>query len=216
MRMALLPVKDPKQAKHRLTPMLSAEQRERLVRAMFEEVLVQLMAVKGLDRVVVASSDPETLLLAAAAKATPLKEQEQLGHSHAADQATQQLMKWGATSLLLVPVDVPLVKAAEMEELLVAAKGLVAPSLVIVPNAEGSGTNAMVRTPPDLISSRFGPNSLPQHLEQARAAKATVLVLHPKGLVHDMDTPEEARDLLTRGWGGRSAGLFRKFLSRHA
>ncbi len=73
----------------------------------------------------------------------------------------------------------------------------------------------MVRTPADLISSRYGPNSMPQHLEQAKAKNATVLVLHPPGLVHDLDTPEEARDLLTRGWSGRSAGLFRKFLSRH-
>ena len=215
MKMALLPVKDPKQAKQRLAGMLSPEQRERLVRAMFEEVLLQLMAVKGLDRVVVASSDPETLLLAAAANATPLKEDEQLGHSQTVDQATQQLIEWGATSLLLVPIDVPCVRAAEMEELLVAAKGLISPSLVIVPDGEGSGTNAMVRTPADLISSRYGPNSMPQHLEQAKAKNATVLVLHPPGLVHDLDTPEEARDLLTRGWSGRSAGLFRKFLSRH-
>jgi 2-phospho-L-lactate guanylyltransferase len=174
------------------------------------------MAVKGLDRVVVASSDPETLLLAAAAKATPLREHEQLGHSQAVEQATQQLIKWGATSLLLLPIDVPCVRTAEIEELLVAANGLIAPSLVIVPNGEGSGTNAMVRTPPDLISSRFGPNSLPQHLEQARAAKARILILNPPGLVHDVDTPEEARDLMTRGWSGRSAGLFRKFLARHA
>ncbi len=216
MRFALLPVKDPKHAKQRLASLLSAEQRERLVRAMFEEVLVQLMAVKGLDRVVVASSDPETLLLAAAAKATPLREEEQTGHSHAADQATQQIMKWGATSLLLVPVDVPCARTAEIEELLKAAAELPAPSLVIVPNAEGSGTNAMVRTPPDLIASRFGPNSLPQHLEQARAAGANVRVLKPPGLVYDVDTPEEARELITRGWGGRSAGLFRKFLARHA
>jgi len=216
MKFALLPVKDPKNAKQRLASLLSAEQRERLVRALSEEVLLQLMAVKGLDRVVVASSDPETLLLAAAAKATPMQEHAQISHSDSVDQATQQLMKWGATSLLLVPVDVPLVRTAEMEELLVAAAGLTAPSLVIVPNGEGTGTNAMLRTPPDLITSRYGPNSLAQHLEQARAAGAAVRVLNPPGLVHDVDTPEEARDLLSRGWGGRSAGMFRKFLSRHA
>lgn len=216
MKFALLPVKDPKQAKMRLASVLSAEQRERLVRAMFEEVLLQLMAVRGLDRVVVASNDPETLLLAAAAKATPLREDAQMSHSDSVDQAAPQLMKWGATSLLLIPMDVPTVRSAEIEELLKAAAELPTPSLVIVPNAEGTGTNAMLRTPPDLITSRYGPNSLPQHLEQARAAGAAVRVLNPPGLVYDVDTPEEARELITRGWSGRSAGLFRKFLSRHA
>jgi 2-phospho-L-lactate guanylyltransferase len=212
-KVALLPVKDPRRAKQRLAAWLGPEPRERLARAMFAEVLTQLMAARGLDRVVVASSDRESLRLAAAAGAAILEESDQQSHSHSADQAARELMKQGAASLLLLPVDVPCVQSAEIEELLRASAGLPAPHLVIVPNADGTGTNAMLRTPPDLIASRFGPGSLGFHVEQARAAGAAVRVLHPPGLVHDVDTEDDARVLLARGWSGASARLMRDLLN---
>ena len=49
---ALLPVKAPKNAKQRLSSFFTPQQRERLARAMFDEVLATLCTVEGLARVV--------------------------------------------------------------------------------------------------------------------------------------------------------------------
>ena len=213
MTFALLPVKDPAQAKQRLSTAFSAVQREQLARAMFQDVLAQVMLVRGLDRVVVVSSDAEVLRQAEAAGGTPLAEESQSGHSQSADEAAQRCMEWGATSLLLVPSDVPSVQAAEMERMLDAAALLPAPSLVIVPDTAGTGTNAMVRTPPNLIESRFGPGSFRAHVDQAEAKRARVVVGRPPGLVFDLDTPEDVRLLFERDPHGKITSLLRRQLA---
>ncbi len=206
----LLPVKDPSQAKHRLGPVLNREEREQLARLMFAQALEVLLASRGLDRVVVASSDPAVLSAAAARGATALAETSQDGHSDSADCAARRAMEWGATTLLLAPSDVPLATAADVELVLQTALALPAPRLVIVPSTDGTGTNALVRTPPDLIQSRFGPGSFAAHLEQARARRAAVAVARPPGLVFDLDTPQDLAALLQR----RPSGPIAEFLDR--
>ncbi len=45
-----------------------------------------------------------------------------------------------------------------------------APSVVIVPSHDGTGTNALLRSPPDLFPSHFGPESFALHLKEAETA----------------------------------------------
>lgn len=209
----LLPVKAPARAKHRLSDLLTPEEREQLARRMFEEVLPVLLAARGLDAVVVASSDEQTLRRAQALGARIIAESNQNGHSNSADRAARECMEWGATTLLMMPIDVPLVTAAEIESLLETARALPAPGLVIVPSADGTGTNAMVRTPPDLIESRFGPDSFAAHVAQARARQAALEVARPEGLVFDLDTPEDVARFLERRPAGPTAELLRRMVA---
>jgi 2-phospho-L-lactate guanylyltransferase len=65
-----------------------------------------------------------------------------------------------------------------------------------VPSADGTGTNALARTPPNVIESRFGPGSCRAHLDQARAKCVHAEVLHLRGLMFDIDTPEDVAELL--------------------
>lgn len=209
MTFALLPVKAPANAKHRLSGLLSPAEREQLARAMFQEVLAAVMAVRGLDRVVVASSDTGVLRRAAAAGAAVLPETSQNGHSASADWAARECMRMGAARLLLLPIDVPRVQPAEIELVLDAARPLAAPSLVIVPSADGTGTNALLRTPPDVIQSRFGPNSFTAHLAQARDKRIAVEVVRPEGLTSDLDTPEDLAAYLAKVTAGPTVEFLR-------
>ncbi len=205
---AVLPVKAPSNAKQRLSGLLSSAERTALARAMYEEVLAVLMAAKnaarGIDQVVVATSDEPTAHRARRAGALVFEEQEQLGHSHSANAAARRAMALGARTVLLLPIDVPLVQRAEIEELAAAASRFGA---VIVPSFDGTGTNALALTPPDLMDAGFGPNSFVRHLERARATGATVEVLRPPGLVLDIDTPEDAAELLARAPQSKIAKL---------
>jgi 2-phospho-L-lactate guanylyltransferase len=207
---AVLPVKAPRNAKQRLSGLLSPEQRETLARAMYGEVLGALCAARGLDRVLVATSDAAAARQARAAGALVLEETEQRGHSQSADAAARHAAGLGARTALLVPIDVPLVTPAEIEDL----AGAAAPGVVIVPSADGAGTNALVRTPPDAIDSRFGPGSFRAHLEQARARGVPIRVLRPPGLTFDIDTPEDVAELLARAPQTRIAGLLRQCASK--
>ncbi len=205
MRIAVLPVKAPENAKQRLIGVLSRSQREALARVMYEDMLEKLCAARGLDRVAVATSDQRAAEHARRAGVLVFEETEQRGHSHSADAAALRAMELGARTVLLLPIDVPLATTAEIEELAAAAR----PGVLIVPSADGTGTNALVRTPPDVIESRFGPGSLRAHLEQARARGVPAEILRPPGIVFDLDTPEDAAELLARAPHSRAAQLLR-------
>ena len=208
MKFAILPVKARAQAKQRLADFLSAAQREALARVMFEEVLEKLRAARGIDRVVVVTSDPAAERHARRAGVEVFMEEDQASHSHSADRAARRAMQMGAGTVLLLPIDVPLVATAEIEALAAAGSGA-EPGLIIVPSADGTGTNALVRTPPDVIESRFGRDSFRAHLEQARAKGVAAAVMRPPGIVFDVDTPEDIAELLARAPQSRTAALLR-------
>jgi len=202
---AVLPVKAPINAKQRLKGFLSPSQREALARLMFQEVFSTLCTVRGLDRIIVATSDQAVADHASRSGATVFEEYEQRGHSHSADAAARRAMSLGAATVLLLPIDVPLVTQTEIEDLVHATE----PGVIIVPSSDGTGTNALVRTPPDAIDSCFGPGSFLAHLEQARQRGVPATVLHPAGLLFDIDTPEDVDELLRRAPDSRTAQWLR-------
>jgi 2-phospho-L-lactate guanylyltransferase len=184
---AVLPVKDPARAKLRLSPRLSPVDRAALARSMYEHVLTALLSARGLDRILVATSDPDTAGHARRSGALVLQESAQISHSHSADTAARHALSLGAVTVLSLPIDIPLVTAAEIESLVAPPL----PDLRIVPDAAGTGTNCLVRTPPLCIDSRFGPGSFEAHLQQARERGLSLEILRPPGVVFDVDTPED-------------------------
>ena len=202
---ALLPVKIRTQAKQRLAGHLTPSEREALARVMYEEVLEKLLAASGIDRIVVVTADASAARHARRSGVRVFREQDQQSHSHSADRAARRAMELGARTVVLLPIDVPLVTSGEIESLARAAR----PGVVIVPSADGTGTNALVRTPPDVIESRFGKDSFRAHLEQARAKGVAADVMRPPGIVFDIDTPEDVAELLVRAPDSRIAGLLR-------
>ena len=197
-------------AKQRLNGSLSPSQRESLARLMFEEVLSTLCAVRGLDRIIVATSDRAVGDHAIRSGAIVFEESEQLGHSHSADAASRRAMSCGGATILLLPIDVPLVTRAEIEELIDPAQVEEAkPRVIVVPSLDGTGTNALVRTPPDAIPSCFGPGSFRAHLDRARERGVPATVKRPPGLLFDIDTPEDVEELFRRAPHSRTARWLR-------
>jgi 2-phospho-L-lactate guanylyltransferase len=205
----LLPVKAPAQAKARLAPLLSAAERQQLAGLLFARALEVLMAARGIDRLVVVSSDEETLGQAEQAGALALWEGSQKGHSASVEWAAEWCMADGARTLLAVPIDAPLMRPADIEMLLEAAKAMPQPGLIIVPSADGTGTNALLRAPPNVIQSAFGPHSFSTHVARAEARHVPVRVERPAGLVFDLDTPADIVEFLARAPGGAIADFLR-------
>lgn len=193
---AVLPVKNVRNAKQRLSGFLSAGQRQTLARILFKQTLAALCQAKGIDEVAVATNDSEIAEHARQSGALVFDEDEQVSHSLSADAACLRAIKLGATTVLLVPIDVPLVSPADFSQLAAAARPGPQAALVVVPSADGTGTNALARTPPDVIESRFGPGSCRAHLDQARLKNIHAEILRLRGLMFDIDTPEDVAEFL--------------------
>ncbi len=191
---AILPVKSPRNAKQRLSGFLPAPQRAELARLLYKQTLAALCQARGIDRIAVVTSETEIADHARSSGALVFEETAQLSHSVSADVASQRAQEMGATTVLLVPIDVPLVTPDDFSRL-ASESG---PGLIVVPSADGAGTNALARTPPDVIQSRFGPGSFRAHMDQANEKGIAAGVLRIAGLMFDIDTPEDVSELLLR------------------
>jgi 2-phospho-L-lactate guanylyltransferase len=214
---AILPVKSPQNAKQRLTGFLDVEQREMLARTLYRQTLAALCQAEGIDRVVVATSDPDVAEHARRSGALVFEEHEQVSHSVSADAACLRAMQMGASTAMLVPIDVPTVTPADFSALAASARRFNGrSSLIVVPSSDGTGTNALVRTPPNCIESRFGPGSFRAHCHQALSKGLQLDVLRLPGLMFDIDTPEDVAEFLATPRECHVSSFLQSACDRHA
>lgn len=209
MIVAVLPVKSPRNAKQRLSGFLSDGQREMLAWILYKQTLASLCQAQGIDRVAVVTCDLDVAAHARRSGALVFEENEQVSHSVSADSACLRAIQLGATTVLLVPIDVPLVTPADFSRLAAAARPGPPTRLIVVPSADGTGTNALACTPPDVIESRFGPGSCRAHLDQARSKSIHSEILRLRGLMFDIDTPEDVAALLAGSHDSEAAVFLR-------
>lgn len=204
---AVVPVKDLAQAKQRLAPVLTAEQRRGLYRAMLSEVLAALSRVTRLAGVLVVTRDPEARALAEAAGAEVLHEPENDGHTAAVKRAARALADRGAAGLLQLPGDLPLLTPADVDSLLDAHRP--APAVTIAPSHDRRGSNAMLCSPPDGFPFRFGNDSFYPHLAAARRLGIEPTVVVRPGLALDIDDGDDLRAFLAAPSASRACAYLR-------
>ena len=213
---ALLAVKKFANSKHRLAGLLSPTERMMLARTMFEDVWAALREAlasgDGLERLLVVSAEPFVVNRCRQENIPCLEETEQASHSHSVNRATEWARSLGVASLLSLPIDTPGVTAAEILVLLEQWRQF---AVVIVPSADGSGTNALLRTPPHAIAAQFGPNSCRLHQAGAEAKRLSWQIFRSPGLVADVDTPEDLESFLNTPQRCRTRQLAERLLLNH-
>jgi 2-phospho-L-lactate/phosphoenolpyruvate guanylyltransferase len=183
---AILPVKRFHRAKQRLSDALGADARAALAEAMVRDVLLALARVDGLERTLVVTGEPRAAALASFLGAEVVPDDRDAGQSPAAAIGIARAVELGAERALLVPGDCPALDPREVATLLRANDG--SPGMVIVPDRHGSGTNALLLAPPDVIEPAFGPGSRARHEALARAAGLEPIVEAIASLAYDVDT----------------------------
>lgn len=191
--MILVPVKNVNGAKQRLSSVLTSQQRTELARAMIKDVCHALSEVPSHPPVALVTSDEYAIRLARQCGFETIHDDENLGETEAIAMASQQAEKRGAEYTLVIPGDIPLVTADEITAVLEAAPEQ---GTVLVPAADGRGTNAILRRPANLIPCRFGNDSFLPHRAAARATRLPVVILEDLGgIALDIDRPEDLMEL---------------------
>lgn len=186
----VLPVKRFAEAKQRLAEGgLRPSDRLALATGMLTDVLEALRRCKRIDDVVVVTSDANAEVLARSLGAQVVHDTPQDGHSEAALRGIRWAVDDGAFHALVLPGDAPAIDPAEIDALVDQLSD--GPEVVIVPDRHGTGTNALLLTPPDVMAPQFGEGSRERHERVAREAGASVRVIEVDSLLLDVDTRED-------------------------
>lgn len=194
MRALLLPIKDLSNAKQRLIGVLTPEQRFGLAAAMLTDTFRAVQGVRRADKIFVVTNYQPAMHMARENGWEILLEERQISESDSVDAASRICEGRGVSALLRVPLDVPLVQAGDIDDLL--AIECEEPALVIVPSRDGMGTNAILRIPPALFPSHFGMGSFAKHVGEAERIGARVIFRRNERLEMDVDDEADLRALL--------------------
>ncbi len=165
-----------------------------IVRCMLEDVLWQVKRSKISDKNFIVTKDEEAIEMANKIGIEVLLETNQVNESVSVDWASKHLISLGAEKILRVPADIPLVKSEDIDEIFNYA--LMNKSCVIVPSESGTGTNALLRGPPDVIPSFFGPGSLKKHVQAFEEKGVKYLVVENPNIALDVDCLEDLAPLV--------------------
>ncbi len=197
---ALIPVKGFRNAKQRLSPLLGAADRELLAEAMFRDVLREVTRARGLEATFVVTGNERVAEIAAAMGAAVIREPAETGETGAVDFARLELKRAGRETVLILPGDMPLVRASDIEQVLAKVPdGATAPFALLVPSHDRLGTNALLLAPPDIIKLRFGYDSFSYHLSQVAALGLPLRFFENEAIGLDIDEPQDLRRFLAMG-----------------
>ena len=172
--MILIPVKNLSAAKQRLAGVLDQPARTELAQAMLHDVVATVAAWPRRPACALVTSDSFALDLARQYHFEIIPDPANPGETGAIEMATCFCLLRGIDSTLVIPADIPLIQASELDQILAHAPD---EGSVLVPAADGRGTNAAFRRPANLFPLRFGNDSFKPHLAAAQATGRPCVVL---------------------------------------
>lgn len=192
---AVIPVKPLGLGKSRLMEVLSDRQREKIVLFMLRQTLRELVKIHEINRVIVVSRDARILAIARQNHCDALVEEGEKGLNAALDQATRAALESGVCGIVIIPADLPRLRAKDVKGMLSQAAGCC--EMIIAPDYRQEGTNAMLLFPPGMVEYCYGPGSFVLHCKQAKEKGLRLVVYRNESLGFDLDLPEDL-DMLIR------------------
>ncbi|KUR76678.1 2-phospho-L-lactate guanylyltransferase [Novosphingobium sp. Fuku2-ISO-50] len=180
---AVVPIKQGALGKSRLSPLFDPAQRDDLVGRMADHVLHTLSKVSALAQIDVLS--PRRIAGWTGAW------QRDLGRGLNAELQAWRASVW-PSPVLVVHADLPLLGAADIDALLMAAQQH---GVALAHDRAGLGTNALAIADGRDFHYCFGQDSCRRHLAQG----ADMALVAREGLMIDLDTPDDALALCALG-----------------
>jgi 2-phospho-L-lactate/phosphoenolpyruvate guanylyltransferase len=204
----LIPVKNLSAAKQRLAAVLHQPARAQLAQAMLHDVVATLAAWADRPACAIVTSDPFAVELAQRYDFEIIPDPANPGETGAIEMATLLCVSRGIDYTLVIPADIPLMQARELDQILARAPD---EGSVLAPAADGRGTNAAFRRPANLFPLRFGNDSFKPHHAAAQATGKPCIVLQLPGIALDVDNPGDLQPLLAHPGNTRTQSLLRQW-----
>lgn len=199
---AIIPVKPFRDSKSRLSRLLPAYERAELTKSILGRTLSILDDIGAVSRTLVVSRDPAVLKVARQCGASTYVETDRQDLNLALTRAAHIAMAQHAECLLILPADLPLIEAEDVEMMLSALKPAdhsvngngslhQQRTMAICTDHMQDGTNALAICPPAGFTFHYGPGSFRLHLEEAERLGMVRRIVHAPSLKFDLDTEDD-------------------------
>jgi 2-phospho-L-lactate guanylyltransferase len=191
----LVAIKSRAHCKTRLAQTLAPAARLQLVRSMLATVLSAAQAAQTVRQVIVVSPERDTV-----AAEVPVLADTGRSLNDALTQAHRVLREFGCRELVVLPADLPLISAADIDALVRAGRS---GGFALAPDTAGTGTNALCLAAAQPFHFQFGVNSRELHLDEAMHTGLRAQVVNLPGLEFDVDSPADLSRLDGHPWRAR-------------
>lgn len=139
---AIVPLRDGTSGKSRLADSFSLEDRARLIASMVRHVVKTLVASEQIDSILVVTRDPDSVLQALDSDGELVQivfqPDDVIGLNGALEVGRRQAIAAGASGVLIVPADLPLLSTDDVRALVARPD-----AIAIAPDRRRNGTNAL-------------------------------------------------------------------------
>ncbi|MDE1764992.1 MAG: 2-phospho-L-lactate guanylyltransferase [Thaumarchaeota archaeon] len=190
---AIVPVKTFSRAKTRLN--LSTEKTEKICRVMLESVLGALSQSEIVEKTLIVSRDDTALGIGKKFSAVGIYDHEELGVNNAVKLADDYLLKEGFDSTIVLPQDIPLIQAEDIRTLLNFR--LQDRCVLVVPSRRFDGTNALFRSPANVMETHYDEDSYKIHLNTAEMRNAAPALVLIRRMMLDVDDQSDLNMIMS-------------------
>jgi 2-phospho-L-lactate guanylyltransferase len=176
--------------KSRLSQVLDIARRKELAEIMLRGVLGAIRSAGLRNDCYLISSGPEAHSLARRSGVTLIPEPSDRGVNAAVSTAMETLRKY--ESFLVVPSDLALIGRSDIRAALELGSRL---DCVISPSKSFDGTNLLLVSRDDGFTLSYDSNSFWNHVGEAARKQLTLAIHCSRGVLFDVDSPEDLREL---------------------
>jgi 2-phospho-L-lactate guanylyltransferase len=174
-------------------------------------VLAALIATPGIGEVLIVSDEPGIAALTSGLRTTCVLDamvNGAAGLNAVVTGAARHLTAQGATAMLVVPGDLPLLETNDIARFIAAWRHLAGPCRVALAPSYDGGTNLLLTTLPSALTFSYGPGSFAAHARQAAMCGRALAVISLPGAAADIDTPDDLQALARQPRRGRHTATF--------
>jgi len=178
---SIIPVKTFSRAKSRLG--LSQEKTEELCKVMLEEVL-SAISKSQISKTIIISKDETAFEIAKKYDTVQIFEEKENGVNAAVALSEKYLLENNFDASIVFPQDIPLIRPQDIDEMIRLQK---TPQVIVVPSRKFDGTNALLRSPIDVMETHYDEDSYKIHLSTAKSRNIPVTFALISRIMWDVD-----------------------------
>ena len=189
---AIIPVKTFSKAKTRLN--LSYEKTEDLCKMMLAQVLQTISQSSVIEKIAVVSKDESALEIGKTFNAVEIYDKNEDGVNSAVSIADKYFLDEGFEATIVFPQDIPLMQTEDIQTLY--DFHMSNRCVLVVPSQKFDGTNALFRTPVNVMETHYDEDSYKIHLTVANNKLSKVALVLIRRIMLDVDEPSDLQIIL--------------------